>query len=195
MLDERVRFGCAGASAILGISTAKPCGSARLSSARDRIANFLFASSCLLAGFYCRRSNSFRPVVGRNHRLSRLPRTLKVSPGMELKSVGGIETPDWDSVRLALVGEDRRQHKPTLGVARRLVLHQVVTENPVDLRQWTFRAGQRKIPWWRWVLFRAARRQNLSLPEVQSGSAAQKAGLQAGDRIVKVDGQLLASLA
>ncbi len=29
------------------------------------------------------------------------------------------------------------------------------------------------------------------LAEVQAGSAAQKAGLQAGDRIVKVDGQPL----
>ncbi|VTR61726.1 Regulator of sigma E protease [Serratia fonticola] len=27
----------------------------------------------------------------------------EISPGMELKSVDGIETPDWESVRLALV--------------------------------------------------------------------------------------------
>jgi len=106
---------------------------------------------------------------------------------MELKAVDGIETPDWDAVRLQLVdkigdaqttvsvapfGSDSRQQKT------------------LDLRDWAFEPDKQDPVASLGIQPRAAQIESV-LAEVQSGSAASKAGLQAGDRIVKVDGQAI----
>ncbi|HHX0693515.1 TPA: RIP metalloprotease RseP, partial [Yersinia enterocolitica] len=67
------------------------------------IANFLFAVIAYWLVFII-GVPSVRPVVGDISPQS-IAAQANISPGMELKSVDGIETPDWDSVRLALVGK------------------------------------------------------------------------------------------
>lgn len=75
-----------------------------------------------------------RPVVGEIAPNS-IAASAQITPGMELKAIDGIETPDWDAVRLQLVakigdaqttvsvspfGSDQRQNKV------------------LDLRHWSF---------------------------------------------------------
>jgi regulator of sigma E protease len=112
-----------------------------------------------------------------------------ISPGMELKSVAGIETPDWDSVRMALVGEIG-DDQTTVDVAQ-FGSSQVV-EKTLDLRQWQFDPEKQDPVVSLGMIPRGPQIESV-LQEVQPDSAAQKAGLQAGDRIVKVDGQILES--
>lgn len=75
-----------------------------------------------------------------------------ILPGMELKSVAGIETPDWDSVRMALIGEIG-DAKTTVGVAP-FGSSQVV-EKQLDLDAWHFDPENRILSW-RWGLFLVA---------------------------------------
>ncbi|MCX2958523.1 MAG: site-2 protease family protein, partial [Serratia symbiotica] len=67
------------------------------------IANFLFAILAYWLVFII-GVPAFRPVVGEISPQS-IAAKAEISPGMELKSVDGIETPDWESVRLALVAK------------------------------------------------------------------------------------------
>ncbi len=60
----------------------------------------------------------------------------------------------------------------------------------VDLRHWSFEPDKQDPVTSLGIQPRSAQIDTV-LAEVQAGSAAQKAGLQAGDRIVKVDGQPL----
>lgn len=149
------------------------------------IANFLFAIVALLAGVYHRRA-SVRPVIGDISPQS-IAAQANISSGMELKSVDGIETPDWDSVRLALIsriGDKQMQ----VGVAP--FGSDNVVEKTLDLRQWQFEPDKQDPVVALGIIPRGPQIESV-LAEVQPGSAAQKAGLQAGDRIVKVNGQLL----
>lgn len=107
--------------------------------------------------------------------------------GTELKAVDGIETPDWDAVRLQLVdkigdesttitvapfGSDQRQ------------------DVKLDLRHWAFEPDKEDPVTSLGIRPRGPQIEPV-LENVQPNSAASKAGLQAGDRIVKVDGQPL----
>ncbi|EMR7658052.1 sigma E protease regulator RseP, partial [Yersinia enterocolitica] len=129
---------------------------------------------------------SVRPVVGDISPQS-IAAQANISPGMELKSVDGIETPDWDSVRLALVskiGDKQTQ----VGVAPFGSAN--VVQKTLDLRQWQFEPDKQDPVVALGIIPRGPQIESV-LAEVQPGSAAEKAGLQAGDRVVKVNGQLL----
>lgn len=149
------------------------------------IANFLFAVVAYWLVFII-GVPSFRPVIGEISPQS-IAAQAQISPGMELKSVGGIETPDWEAVRLALVtkiGDDKTE----VGIAP-FGSSQVVNKT-LDLRQWKFEPDKQDPVVSLGMIPRGPQIESV-LAQVQSGSAAQKAGLQAGDRIVKVDGQPL----
>ncbi|QHA89941.1 sigma E protease regulator RseP [Serratia rhizosphaerae] len=149
------------------------------------IANFLFAVVAYWLVFII-GVPSFRPVIGEISPQS-IAAQAQISPGMELKSVGGIETPDWEAVRLALVtkiGDDKTE----VGIAP-FGSSQVVNKT-LDLRQWNFEPDKQDPVVSLGMIPRGPQVESV-LAQVQSGSAAQKAGLQAGDRIVKVDGQPL----
>ena len=60
-----------------------------------------FCYLCLLAGFII-GVPGVRPVVGEIAANS-IAAEAQIAPGTELKAVDGIETPDWDAVRLQLV--------------------------------------------------------------------------------------------
>ena len=149
------------------------------------IANFLFAIVAYWLVFII-GVPSVRPVIG-DFSPQSIAAKANISSGMELKSVDGIETPDWDSVRLALIsriGDKQMQ----VGVAP--FGSDNVVEKTLDLRQWQFEPDKQDPVVALGIIPRGPQIESV-LAEVQPGSAAQKAGLQAGDRIVKVNGQLL----
>ncbi|MDN5680170.1 MAG: sigma E protease regulator RseP [Ewingella sp.] len=151
------------------------------------IANFIFAVFAYWLVFII-GVPAVRPVVGEVTPQS-IAAQSNISPGMELKSIDGIETPDWDSVRLSLIGEIGN-NQTTLGVSQ--FGGSEVVEKKLDLTQWRFDPEKQDPVVALGIIPRGPQIESV-LAEVQTDSAAQKAGLQAGDRIVKVDGQVLAN--
>jgi len=149
------------------------------------VANFLFAIVAYWLVFII-GVPGVRPVIGEITPNS-IAASAQITPGTELKAIDGIETPDWDAVRLQLVskigdaqttisvapfGTDSRQNKT------------------LDLRDWTFEPDREDPVASLGIQPRGPQIEPV-LAQVQADSAASKAGLQAGDRIVKVDGQQL----
>jgi regulator of sigma E protease len=151
------------------------------------IANFIFAVFAYWLIFVI-GVPTVRPVVA-NVTANSIAAQSNISPGMELKSVAGIETPDWDSVRMALIGEIG-DDQTTVGIAP--FGSNNVVEKTLNLRQWQFDPEKQDPVVSLGMIPRGPQIESV-LQEVQPDSAAQKAGLQAGDRIVKVDGQILES--
>ncbi|PKE28311.1 zinc metallopeptidase RseP [Rahnella sp. AA] len=151
------------------------------------VANFIFAVFAYWLIFII-GVPTVRPVVAEITPQS-IAAQSNILPGMELKSVGGIETPDWDSIRLSLMGEIGNGQM-TVGVAQ--FGSSAVVEKTLDLRDWKFDPETQDPVVALGIIPRGPQVESV-LAEVQAGSAAQKAGLQAGDRIVKVDGQVLAN--
>lgn len=145
--------------------------------------NFLFAVFAYWLVFLI-GVPSYRPVIGEVAPHS-IAAQAEISPGMELKSVDGIETPDWDSVRLQLI-DKIGDGETTLGVAPFGSTH--AERKTLDLRGWQFEPNKQDAIVALGIIPLGPRIEPV-LAEVQPGSAAMKAGLQAGDRIVKVDGQ------
>ncbi|MGL9750245.1 MAG: sigma E protease regulator RseP [Symbiopectobacterium sp.] len=149
------------------------------------IANFLFAIAAYWLVFIIGVSG-VRPVVDEIVPNS-IAAMAQMSPGMELKAVDGIETPDWDTVRLTLIGKIG-DNEVTLDVAP--LGSSSVVRKTLDLRDWQFNP-ERQDPAASLGMVPCMPQIDAVLTQVQDGSATQKAGLQVGDRIVKVDGQPL----
>lgn len=150
------------------------------------IANFLFAIFAYWLVFII-GVPGVRPVVG-DITPNSIAAQAQIAKGTELKAIDGIETPDWDAVRMALVAKiGDRQTIVTVapfGTNQR-------QDKILDLQHWAFEPDKQDPVASLGIQPRSAQIDTV-LAEVQSDSAAQKAGLQAGDRIVKVDGQPLA---
>lgn len=149
------------------------------------IANFIFAVIAYWLVFII-GVPGVRPVIGEI-----LPGSIaaqaQISPGTELKSIDGIETPDWDSVRLALIGKigeaDVSMETAALGRSQTSLIR-------LDLQNWHF-DPERQDPVVSLGIMPKGPQVESVLAQVQPRSAAEKAGLQVADRIVKVDGQPL----
>lgn len=150
------------------------------------LANFIFAIFAYWLVFII-GVPGVKPVVGEILTGS-LAAEAQISPGMELKAVDGIETPDWDAVRMALVA-DIGNRQATLSVAP--FGSDAVVDKTLDLRRWQFEPDKQDPVLSLGIVPKGPQIETV-LAQVQNGSAASKAGLQAGDRIVKVDGQPLA---
>src|SRR5471030_159963 len=96
------------------------------------IANFIFAAFAYWLVFLI-GVPSFRPVIGEVAPNS-IVAQAEILPGMELKSVGGIETPDWDSVRMELIGKIG-DSQTSVGVAP--FGSSLVERKILDLRHWS----------------------------------------------------------
>ena len=149
------------------------------------IANFLFAIFAYWLVFII-GVPGVRPVVGEITPNS-IAAQAQIQPGTELKAVDGIETPDWDAVRLQLVSKIGDEHT-TLSVAQ--FGSNQRQDKTLDLRHWTFEPDKEDPVSSLGMRPRGPQIEPV-LSEVQVNSAASKAGLQAGDRIVKVNGQPL----
>ncbi|WP_419963581.1 sigma E protease regulator RseP [Pantoea vagans] len=149
------------------------------------VANFLFAIFAYWVVFI-HGVPGVRPVIGEILNGS-VAAEAQIAPGMELKAVDGIETPDWDAVRMALVGKIG-DSSTTLTVAR---FGEDATQlKQLDLRNWQFEPDKQDPVVALGIQPRGPQIET-TLAEVQANSPASEAGLQAGDRIVKVDGQPL----
>ena len=149
------------------------------------IANFLFAIFAYWLVFII-GVPGVRPVVGEITPNS-IAAQAQIQPGTELKAVDGIETPDWDAVRLQLVSKIGDEHT-TLSVAQ--FGSNQRQDKTLDLRHWAFEPDKEDPVSSLGMRPRGPQIEPV-LSEVQVNSAASKAGLQAGDRIVKVNGQSL----
>ncbi|KKB06047.1 sigma E protease regulator RseP [Pantoea anthophila] len=149
------------------------------------VANFLFAIFAYWVVFI-HGVPGVRPVIGEILNGS-VAAEAQIAPGMELKAVDGIETPDWDAVRMALVGKIG-DSSTTLTVAR--FGEDATQEKQLDLRNWQFEPDKQDPVVALGIRPRGPQIET-TLTEVQANSPASEAGLQAGDRIVKVDGQPL----
>ena len=149
------------------------------------IANFLFAIFAYWLVFII-GVPGVRPVVGEITANS-IAAEAQIAPGTELKAIDGIETPDWDAVRLALVAKIGDE-STTLTVAP--FGSDQRQDRILDLRHWAFEPDKEDPVASLGIRPRGAQIEPV-LAEVQSDSAARKAGLQAGDRIVTVNGQPL----
>lgn len=151
------------------------------------LANFIFAIFAYWLVFII-GVPSVKPVVGEITANS-IAAQAQIQPGMELKAIDGIETPDWDAVRLALVAKIG-DASSTLSLASPGSTAR--TNTTLDLRGWHFEPD-REDPIASLGIRPKGPQIDPVLDEVQPESAASNAGLQAGDRIVKVDGELLTS--
>ncbi|WP_109420097.1 sigma E protease regulator RseP [Proteus terrae] len=147
------------------------------------IANFLLAIVAYWIVFMI-GVPALKPIIA-DIRPNSIAEQAKLTPGMELKSVAGIETPDQNAVRLALVSK----------IGAKVVSFVVSdpnslseSENILNLQQWGF-DPEKQDPILSLGIMPVGARLDSKIIEVTEGSAAEKAGLQAGDRIVKVDGQ------
>jgi regulator of sigma E protease len=149
------------------------------------IANFIFAVFAYWVVFI-HGVPGVRPVVGEIMSGS-VAAEAQITSGMELKAVDGIETPDWDAVRLALIGKIGDSNA-TLTVSQ--FGQQATQQKQLDLRDWQFEPDKQDPVVALGIRPRGPQIET-TLAEVQARSPASAAGLQAGDRIVKVDGQPL----
>ncbi|MBE5251201.1 sigma E protease regulator RseP [Mixta mediterraneensis] len=149
------------------------------------VANFIFAIFAYWVVFI-HGVPGVRPVIG-GILSGSVAAEAQIAPGMELKAVDGIETPDWDAVRMALVGKIG-DNSTTLTVAR--FGEQATQQKQLDLRNWQFEPDKQDPVVALGIRPRGPQIET-TLAEVQANSPASEAGLQAGDRIVKVDGQPL----
>ena len=127
---------------------------------------------------------ALKPIIA-DIRPNSIAEQAKLTPGMELKSVAGIETPDQNAVRLALVSKIGAK-EVSFVVSDPNSLSE--SENILNLQQWNF-DPEKQDPILSLGIMPVGARLDSKIIEVTEGSAAEKAGLQAGDRIVKVDGQ------
>ncbi|MBG2803543.1 sigma E protease regulator RseP [Proteus sp. DFP240708] len=147
------------------------------------IANFLLAIVAYWIVFMI-GVPALKPIIA-DIRPNSIAEQAKLTPGMELKSVAGIETPDQNAVRLALVSQIGAK-EVSFVVSDLNSLSE--SENILNLQQWNF-DPEKQDPILSLGIMPVGARLDSKIIEVTEGSAAEKAGLQAGDRIVKVDGQ------
>ncbi|WP_130834077.1 sigma E protease regulator RseP [[Erwinia] mediterraneensis] len=149
------------------------------------VANFIFAVFAYWLVFM-HGVPGIRPVVGEILNDS-VAAEAQIAPGMELKAVDGIETPDWDAVRMALI-DKIGDSETTVTVSR--FGENATQQKRLDLRHWQFEPDKQD-PVVALGIRPHGPQIETTLDNVQANSPASAAGLQAGDRIVKVDGQPL----
>ncbi|WP_339058418.1 sigma E protease regulator RseP [Candidatus Regiella endosymbiont of Tuberolachnus salignus] len=158
------------------------------------IANFIFAIFAYWLVFIL-GVPSIRPVVGGVPEQS-IAAQAGISAGMEIKAIDGVATSDWDAVRLQLIskmGDDQieMEVRPFLSASNYVEDHtDNIMQKTLDLRHWRFEPDKQD-PLVTLGLIPVGSQIQTVLAEVQSGSAAEKAGLQVGDKIVKVDDKIV----
>lgn len=147
------------------------------------LANFIFAIFAYWLVFII-GIPSVRPVIGEVAPQS-IAAQANISSGMELKSVAGIETPDWDSVRLALIGQIGENE---IVVTTAPFGSSIVQTKTLNTSDWKF-DPEKQDPIRTLGFIPKMPQIEPVLNVVQSGSAAEKAGLQVGDRLLSIDGK------
>ncbi|EKT53411.1 sigma E protease regulator RseP [Providencia sneebia] len=149
------------------------------------IANFLLAIVVYWIVFMM-GIPSVRPII-EDVKVDSVAATANILPGMELKSIDGIETPDWSAIRFALVGKigDRQLTAEVLPQG----FSEPVTKT-IDLTHWQF-DPEKEDPVLSMGIMPVSAKIDPVILNVSQGLAGEKSGLQPGDRIVSVNGQAL----
>lgn len=149
------------------------------------IANFLLAIVVYWLVFMI-GVPSVRPII-EDVKAGSVAAEANFLPGMELKSIDGIETPDWNSIRLALVGKigDRQLTAEVLPQG----FNEPATKT-IDLTTWQF-DPEKQDPVLSLGIMPVSAKVEPVISKVSPGLAGERAGLQAGDRIVSVDGNAI----
>ncbi|MGP1924757.1 MAG: sigma E protease regulator RseP [Arsenophonus sp. NEOnobi-MAG3] len=129
---------------------------------------------------------SVRPVI-EDIQSNSIAEQANISPGMQLKSIDDIETPDWNAVRLALISKIGNQE---LRVKVLLIENSTPIKKLINLREWHFDPDVQD-PVLSLGIMPVSDRQDPVVRNIQPGSAAALSGLQIGDRIVKVGEQVI----
>nr|WP_232370156.1 sigma E protease regulator RseP [Xenorhabdus lircayensis] len=132
---------------------------------------------------------SVRPVV-LDVKSDSIAAQANILPGMELKAVDGIETSDWNSVRLAIVSKVG-EASVSVDVTPLDTIPLDTTDSiqkTLDLREWAFDPSRQDVLLSLGIM-PVVPRISSQVEKVYPASPAEKAGLQSGDRIVKVNGQ------
>ncbi|WP_027274251.1 sigma E protease regulator RseP [Leminorella grimontii] len=147
------------------------------------LANFLFAVFAYWLVFII-GVPTLRPVIGDITPQS-IAAKANISAGMELKSVAGIETPDWSAVRMALLGQiGDKQIEVTVAPFG----SSVEQKKTLDISNWAF-DPEKESPIQTLGFMPKMPQVEPVLDVVQPDSAAQRAGLKQGDRLLKVNGK------
>lgn len=149
------------------------------------IANFLLAIVVYWIVFMI-GVPSVRPII-EDVKPGSIAAAANFEPKMELKSIDGIETPDWNSVRLALVSKigDRELTAQVLPNG-----YNEPISKTVDLTTWQF-DPEKQDPILSIGIMPVSARIDPVIQKVTDGLAGSRAGLQPGDRIVSVNGEAL----
>nr|WP_272902996.1 sigma E protease regulator RseP [Xenorhabdus sp. Sc-CR9] len=127
---------------------------------------------------------SVRPVV-LDVKPDSIAAQANILPGMELKAVDGIETSDWNAVRLVMVS---KVGEASVSVDVTPLDTSESIQKTLDLRDWAFDASKQDVLL-SLGMMPVVPRISAQVEKVYPASPAEKAGLQSGDRIVKVNGQ------
>lgn len=147
------------------------------------LANFLFAVFAYWLVFII-GVPALRPVIGDITPQS-IAAKANISAGMELKSVAGIETPDWNAVRMALLGQIGEKQ---IDVTVAPFGSSVEQKKTLDTSNWAFDPDKQS-PIQTLGFVPKMPQVEPVLDVVQKDSAASKAGLKQGDRLLKVNGK------
>ena len=181
MLDERA--GEVPAARLHEAFTRKTLSQRAAIVAAGPVANFIFALFAYWLVFM-HGVPGIKPVTGEIINNS-IAQHAQIQPGMELKAIDGIETPDWDAVRMALMG---KIGDSGVNITLETFGQSVTVEKHLDLHHWVF-DPEKQDPVLSLGIVPKGPVIETTLAEVQKSSPAAQAGLQAGDRIVKVDGE------
>ena len=181
MLDERA--GEVPAARLHEAFTRKTLSQRAAIVAAGPVANFIFALFAYWLVFM-HGVPGIKPVTGEIINNS-IAQQAQIQPGMELKAIDGIETPDWDTVRMALMG---KIGDSGVNITLETFGQSVTVEKHLDLHHWVF-DPEKQDPVLSLGIVPKGPVIETTLAEVQKSSPAALAGLQAGDRIVKVDGE------
>jgi len=147
------------------------------------IFNFLFAIVAYWLVFLI-GVPAVKPVIGEVTPNS-IVAQAGIESGMELKSISGIKTPDWESVNMRLIshiGDD----SVTMTLSSANEVGSEVTRT-LDIRDWNFDPETQSTM--QSLGFKPYTPEIFTeLAQVSEGGAAEKAGLQADDKIISING-------
>ncbi|AMA64616.1 Regulator of sigma-E protease RseP [Candidatus Arsenophonus lipoptenae] len=149
------------------------------------IANFLL-SMLLYWLVFILGVNSVKPIISDIQEYS-LAAQASFEPGMELKSIDDIEIHDWNSARIALISKigNKELIMKVLPIG-----HSKPIKKTIDLRSWNFDPDTQD-PILSLGIMPISLKQDPIIHKIQDGSAAELSGLQIGDKIIKINEQII----
>lgn len=148
------------------------------------VANFLFAIVAYWLVFLI-GIPAVKPVIG-DVTPNSIVAQAGIEQGMELKSINGVKTADWESVNMQLISKIGDEDMVwTVSAADEVGFEKTFQ---LDLRSWSFDPETESVM--TTLGFRPySPAIHLELTQVQEGGAAEQAGLMVGDTVVSVNGK------